>query len=366
MTLDGVEKSTRIERSVPNGLTLDGFKEMMWERVLLKGARASSSRERQAEKVREIGIQLRLEEGEVITNEAIEKRFGEFEKYAKDPILLYKAAKKRVVRLAGETENSNFWTEKIINVAAAHLAIDDIQRVTELENGRLLRLINPWYVDGFEPYSRALGSWNKTERSLIHPRNMSLIEGIETTMNVLDSNKDKPFQVLDMGAGDGVRLGRLKDMFGKKIHTVSVGVENQKMLADESWIGPMTMLPKEWGNRFDMVVSHYAICYATMPIIAVKEALRVLRPGSLALLDVPLGNFATNLPANSPIGRILSEVSIRGDYKRVREAWCFPETNKEVMDLISGFSNSQYAFEASRAGSEDSSGVPVGVLKVRK
>lgn len=131
-------------------------------------------------------------------------------------------------------------------------------------------------------------------------------------------NPDKQFEVLDIGAGKGVFLRELvkktseyKDIFGKSnanfdMTYVPFGYEIQEMeskiLEEEkkysqnhpliNWqFGQSAeQLPKNWENKFSVVLATRVFEYIYDPLQAIQEAYRVLKVGGKASIAISILN----------------------------------------------------------------------------
>jgi SAM-dependent methyltransferase len=103
-------------------------------------------------------------------------------------------------------------------------------------------------------------------------------------------------KVLDIGMGTGYMLEELREKYSSRVDTTGVTLVNSQPEVDIDTVhyGPAEVLPLEWTNSFDIVVSNVTFLYLLDPRSAISEALRVLKPERM--LHLRLYRWAPPLP----------------------------------------------------------------------
>lgn len=294
--------------------------------------------------------------------------FMEMAEYIDAPEKLFEKAQEKIWQLIAGRDG--YLTDDQVRFFAANLCAPDIDQLRELtkdpaitwdgypesdiDHATQFKLPNPWYLDLLQ-YPKPVHVYNRQD--FIQPSSMDMWKWVETlTTEII------PVVVLDAGTGSGMRPKLLKDLFGDKIWTVGLGLENQAMPVDENIVQPMEILPLNWTDRFDVVMSNYALGYATYPIVAIKELLRVLAPGKTAFLDIR-SFYVVNGPVHWKIIADLLGIS-EADYWRIaKEAYVGLNGYKAIKATVEGWSTADQQFTVDQAQAGDSSGYCVEVTK---
>jgi len=142
--------------------------------------------------------------------------------------------------------------------------------------------------------------WNRT---ISQYDSIDLIEEI--------AKLSKPVSILDVGCGDGNVLGLLKEEFGNDLECYGISVMNHPHPKNISYnICPAEIMPFEWGNKFDIVITHQTFRYILFPRLALKECIRVTKKG---------GVFAGYIGTISEENRILYNSDLFEQLKDIKE-----------------------------------------------
>ncbi len=225
---------------------------------------------------------------------------------------------------------------------------------SDINHGVIFELPNPWYLD-LPANSEPVNIWDRED--FIQPSRMNMWQWLE----ILAAEKT-PVEVLDAGTGSGVRPKLLKDLLGDKIWTVGLGLENQNMPVDENAVRPMEVLPLNWTNRFDVVMSNYALGYTIFPLLAIKDLLRVLKPGKTAFLDIR-PYYVTGGPNRAKIVANLLGIT-KADYWRIaKEQYVGLKNYETIKTTIESWGAGRQQFTVGKARLGDSSAYCVEVVK---
>ncbi len=107
--------------------------------------------------------------------------------------------------------------------------------------------------------------------------------------------------IIDVGAGDGYAL----DLFGREGHR-AMGVNYLKADADvcrgkglDCIEGDMHALRPYWGGQADLVWCRHCLEHSPFPMLALYEFHRVLKPGGLLYVEVPIDGTACRHEENA-------------------------------------------------------------------
>ncbi|MFH0701340.1 MAG: class I SAM-dependent methyltransferase [Candidatus Woesearchaeota archaeon] len=96
------------------------------------------------------------------------------------------------------------------------------------------------------------------------------------------SLRKKPLRILDVGCGDAFVFSELKSKYGLAIECYGISVMEHPHLEDINYlICPAEIMPQEWDNFFDIILTHQTFCYMINPISALGECVRVLKKGGI-------------------------------------------------------------------------------------
>jgi SAM-dependent methyltransferase len=126
------------------------------------------------------------------------------------------------------------------------------------------------------------------------------------------SKSGRPLRLLDVGSADARMLSEMKDVFGNKIETHSLGPDDfPRFTVDFHHYRMGELLPKSFKGKFDLVFSNRAIEYGVLPNLSVRNIAYSLAPGGQAYLHYQPGRTsATSDPvARDALTRLLSTYS---------------------------------------------------------
>jgi ubiquinone/menaquinone biosynthesis C-methylase UbiE len=305
-----------------------------------------------------------------ITQATFERAFRQMEPYIQAPELLFGKAKEAITELL--RGRPDHLTANEISLLAAYLCEADIYRLRDLPTDPeiywssayedpVFLLPNPWYLH-LPKYPMPVAKWTRKKNEYIQPRDYSLEERIAHLQRM-----GEPVTILDAGTGSGAYLQVLKEQFGDAIHTVGLGLCNQTLPVDENVITPMEILPIEWTNRFDIVISNFSLCYSLYPVTAIKELLRVLKPNREAYLDI---SDHLNIPFSDivAVGTELLEPDIPYNYSVFDSFYADLCSNTldsypTIKALIENLSDTYYTYTVERARRGDGRGYPIQITK---
>lgn len=275
--------------------------------------------------------------------------FGRIGQYLEEPTSLFLAAQTGIAQLLQGREDHLSPEES--RMLAAFLCAPDIMECRALQSDPRVvwthgythtdfRLPNPWYLH-LPPDNLPHFEWNRGMKRYIQPERISLRERIdELTTN------ERPVEILDGGPAEGTCLDEIKREFADRVHTVGVDIHNQKILADESVAGPLEVLPADWTERFDVVISNYAFRYTLFPQKAIKEMVRVLKYEREAYLDI-----ASAFQANPQLAIVRELLGYDIPYDSFYQGL---GNFEEIKALIEGWSDekTRYVVSHARPGTE--------------
>lgn len=283
--------------------------------------------------------------------------------YIEEPTRLFPKAKAAIYR-ALEGRNNHLSKEEV-DMLAAFLCAHDIRLLRSIPEDlginwenystkTFFNLPNPWYLH-FPRYDSPFHPWSRIGDSYIQPQEMSLEEKI---MDL--TAKGTPVSILDGGAGDAAYLETLKARFDDSVRTFAVDLSNQNLPVDESVIGPMEALPNIWTDKFDVVISNYALCYSFFPVKAIQELLRVLKPERDAYLDIASSIAHVPFEELKIMRELLGKrnISFNTYYARLGSF-------EEIKSLIEGWSDGKTVYEVRPARKGESNNHCVQITKHR-
>ncbi|GEM_PF-2669542 len=110
--------------------------------------------------------------------------------------------------------------------------------------------------------------------------------GVPTTRKVAAIIKEKgKCRILDLGCGSGRFLAQLKRIFGEKVETHGLSIQNPKNpKIDKMHVGLFETA--RFAGKFDIIVSNHSLQYALNTSMAVQNACNSLEKGGEAFLHI--------------------------------------------------------------------------------
>lgn len=153
-----------------------------------------------------------------------------------------------------------------------------------------------------ELYHRARDRYLK---ELLDENDEQCLPGLKAELEKLP--KDKAVRILDLGCGKGVATKELQERYPNwEVHGLDLLPKKKRKRSPEVGNvvqGEVSILPYK-SNQFDLVYSKWAYSYFPDKIKAIVEALRVVKPGGVILMQVSPGN------AYEIEGHTLKEINI--------------------------------------------------------
>lgn len=139
------------------------------------------------------------------------------------------------------------------------------------------------YILDLPPAREKLMEWHRS----IHEYPHFTAKPLATEIPEYAAKKNEPLVITDLGFGGGRPLRSLRDLLTGEHFFVGTGHLNHWPKGiDRVYVGPFEILPGEWTNSSDVVVSNMSFAYSVMPRLAVREAIRIAKPGALIYLDI--------------------------------------------------------------------------------
>lgn len=334
---------------------------------------ANLARETAPEKIENIRAKVKslLLGTEAITPEAFTQLYRQWEVYIQNPNLLMAKARQKIEQLITQNKGRQPLTPEEMDILAAYLSFSDIYNLQQLptdpgiswDSGLkffFFKLPNPWYLD-FPAYSSEVINWNRGTTGYLQPIDQTWEDRVQSRL----SESQQKLQILDGGVGSGFFLQQIDQLDPERIETTGIGLVKQNIPIDHNHFLPMELLPADWQNKFDVVVSNYALCYCLWPKRAIQELLRVLKPGSSAFLDI-----APSLHSTAPGMYRIMERALGWPQdtalKYIAQQYSGLEDFESIRQLIESWSDESYTYTVIPAKKGASRGTCVEIQKAVK
>ncbi len=162
--------------------------------------------------------------------------------------------------------------------------LDRIQIANLFSRGRwfdTFRITEPDYTGPISNTSRGLKAYSAyTEFDFLKE------------VNEMHAAKKRKIRVLDVGCATARALSELRRKMRKKVETHGISPEDEpRHPVDHYHILLAEHLPKEFKERFDIVVSHRALEYASFPHIGLRNIVAATAPGGKAVVQFQAGSL---------------------------------------------------------------------------